>query len=181
MKSTDDRTRINESIRVREVRLIDENGSQIGIVPTSKALGIAREKGYDLVEVAPNSKPPVCRIMDYGKYVYDQQKKAKAAKKKQHTVQVKEIRFRPKIEEHDYDFKLKHIREFLQQGFKVKIMIRFRGRELAHKDMGFKVLEQLEEDISDIGKLEVPGKMENRAINAVVAPLSGSSGADKEK
>ncbi len=119
--------------------------------------------------------------MDYGKYVYDQQKKAKAAKKKQHTIQVKEIRFRPKIEEHDYDFKLKHIREFLQQGYKVKIMIRFRGRELAHKDMGFKVLDKLEEDISDIGKLEVPGKMENRAINAVVAPLGGSSGSDKEK
>jgi len=154
------------------VRLIDENGKQLGTIDTSEALNIARERGYDLVEVSPDGNPPVCRIMDYGKYVYEQQKKAKLAKKKQHTVHLKEIRFRPKIDKHDYGFKLRHIMEFLKQGYKVKILIRFRGREMAHKELGFGVLEKLEKDLIDYAKLEIPGKMDHRSITAVFSPLT---------
>ncbi|MBD3169731.1 MAG: translation initiation factor IF-3 [candidate division Zixibacteria bacterium] len=167
------RVRVNNKIRVPQVRLIDEEGTQVGILPTHRALQIAEERGYDLVEVAPNSKPPVCRIMDYGKYVYELQKKAKSAKKKQHTIQMKEIRFRPKIEGHDYDFKIKHIKEFLEQGYKVKIMVMFRGREMAHKELGFKVIDKLKEDLAELGKFESKEKMEGRTINAVIAPVSG--------
>lgn len=166
------------------MRLIDEDGNQVGIVSTAEAKRLAQERGYDLVEVAPNGKPPVCRIMDYGKYLYELQKKAKNAKKKQHTVQLKEIRFRPKIEGHDYDFKLKHIIDFLQQGFKVRILVMFRGREMVHKELGFKVIEKLKEDLADFGKFEVPEQMEHRSITALIAPVGGQkpeSKAQKEK
>lgn len=173
--------RVNEAIRAPQVRLIDENGAQIGIVSKSDALSMAKERGFDLVEVSAESRPPVCRIMDYGKFVYDLQKKAKTAKKKQHTIQLKEVRFRPKIEEHDYDFKLKHIVEFLQQGFKIKIMVRFKGRELVHKELGFKVIERLEADIAQYGRFEIPGKMEQRSITGVIAPMGAQKPVVKEK
>jgi len=172
---------VNEFIRIPQIRLIDENGAQIGVVATSEARRIAQERGYDLVEVSPNSSPPVCRIMDYGKFVYELQKKAKVAKKKQHTIQQKEIRFRPKIEEHDYEFKLRHIIDFLQQGFSVKLLIMFRGRELAHKEMGFKVIDRLREDLVSYGKFEVQGKMEERTITAMVTPQSGAKHGAKEQ
>ena len=162
--------RINRRIRVPQVRLIGEDGSQIGIVPTREALGIATEQGYDLVEVAPEAKPPVCRIMDYGKYRYLQSKKAKASKKKQHTIQVKTIRFRPKTEEHDYVFKTKHIKTFLEQGNKVKVSVDFRGRELAHKELGEKIIERIKSDLVEVGSPENQHKMEGRSMTMILIP-----------
>jgi translation initiation factor IF-3 len=137
------------------------------VVPTAQALEIATSRGLDLVEVAAGVRPPVCRIMDYGKYLYEQSKKVKAAKKKQHTVQLKEMRFRPKTEEHDYLFKLKHIRDFLADGFKVKTAIVFRGRELVHKELGHKILERLTVDLADIAEMESPSKLEGRNLSAM--------------
>lgn len=157
--------RKNRGIRAPEVRLIDENGQQVGIVPTARAIEIATQRNLDLVEVAPTARPPVCKIMDYGKYLYENSKKAKAAKKKQHQVHLKEMRFRPKTEEHDYQFKLKHIREFLEQGSRVKAFIIFRGREMAHKEMGFRILERLQQDLADIAEPESESKMEGRHLS----------------
>jgi translation initiation factor IF-3 len=137
------------------------------VVPTAKALEIAANRGMDLVEVAANVRPPVCRIMDYGKYLYEQSKKEKAAKKKQHTIQLKEIRFRPKTEEHDYQFKLKHTREFLSDGFKVKMSVIFRGRELVHKELGHRIIERLITDLADIAELEGASKLEGRSLSAM--------------
>jgi len=137
------------------------------VVPTAQALEIAASRGLDLVEVAANVRPPVCRIMDYGKYLYEQSKKVKAAKKKQHTIQLKEMRFRPKTEEHDYQFKLKHIREFLAEGFKVKITVVFRGRELVHKELGHKILERLTADLTEVAEMESPSKLEGRNLSAM--------------
>ncbi len=147
--------------------MIDETGSQIGVVPTVQALEIAASRGLDLVEVAANVRPPVCRIMDYGKYQYEQSKKAKAAKKKQHVVMLKEVRFRPKTEEHDYQFKLKHIREFLAEGCKVKATIVFRGREMMHKDYGQRVMERLLVDLVDTADTEIAPKFEGRNLSAM--------------
>lgn len=148
-----------------EVRLIDEDGSQVGVVPTARALEIAFSKGLDLVEVAPKAKPPVCKIMDFGKYLYENSKKAKAAKKKQHQISLKEMRFRPKTEEHDYQFKIKHVREFLESGAKVKVFVVFRGRELTHKEMGYKILDRLKNDLTDIAEPELPIRMEGRHLS----------------
>lgn len=150
--------------------MIDSDGSQIGILPTRDAIEKAYEKGLDLVEVSPNAKPPVCRILDFGKYKYEQSKKAKQAKKKQHTVQLKEMRYRPKIEEHDYSFKTKHVREFLLQGFKVKLFVEFRGREMAHIEFGKKIMERLGEDLTDIAVVEQKAKMEGRSLIMIVMP-----------
>jgi len=135
--------RINEKIQVREVRLIDEKGEQRGIVPTVEAMEMARRTGLDLVEVSPTASPPVCKLLDYGKYRFEQEKKLREAKKKQKLVKLKEIRMQPKIEEHDLAFKTKHIAEFLGEGFKVKVTIRFRGRELAHTERGRDVLNKV--------------------------------------
>jgi translation initiation factor IF-3 len=154
------------------VRVIDSDGTQIGIMPTRDAIEKAYEKGLDLVEVSPNAKPPVCRILDFGKYKYEQAKKAKQAKKKQHTVQLKEMRYRPKIEEHDYNFKTKHVREFLLQGFKVKLFVEFRGREMAHVEFGKKIMERLEQDLADVAIVEQKAKMEGRNLIMIVMPKS---------
>ena len=160
--------RTNHRIRVPEVRLIDNDGSQVGIVPTARALEIATSKGLDLVEVAAGVRPPVCRIMDYGKYLYEQSKKVKAAKKKQHTVQIKEMRFRPKTEEHDYAFKLKHVRTFLEQGFKVKAFVIFRGREMVHRELGQRIIDKLKTDLSDLAEPDdTEAKMEGRRLSLV--------------
>ncbi len=145
--------------------MIDEDGSQVGVVATPRALEIAFSKGLDLVEVAPKARPPVCKIMDYGKYLYENSKKAKAAKKKQHQISLKEMRFRPKTEEHDYQFKLKHVKEFLESGAKVKIFVVFRGRELAHKEMGYKILDRLNEDLAEMAEPELPSRMEGRHLS----------------
>ncbi|HVP37522.1 MAG TPA: translation initiation factor IF-3 [Terriglobales bacterium] len=162
--------RINERIRVPQIRLIDTTGEQIGIVPTREALRMAVEKGFDLVEISPTAKPPVCKIMDYGKYKYELNKKAKNAKKKQHIIQMKEMRLRPKIEEHDYQFKLKHIQDFLEKGNKVKVLVEFRGREMAHQEMGQKIVHRLEEDLKNLGIVEQKAKMEGRNLSLTFMP-----------
>lgn len=140
----------------------------MGIVPLQEALKIAEEKGLDLVEVAPNSKPPVCKIMDYGKYIYEQSKKEKINKKKQHTIVVKEIRMRPKTDTHDLEFKVKHAREFLEQKNKVKFTVQFRGRELAYKEFGRQLLERVQEMLEDVAKIENPIKFEGRNMTMIL-------------
>ena len=161
---------VNNRIRAPQVRVIDSDGSQIGIMPIRDALDKAYDRGLDLVEISPNAKPPVCRILDYGKYKYEQAKKAKSAKKKQHTVQLKEMRYRPKIEEHDYQFKTKHVKEFLIQGFKVKVYVEFRGREMAHIEFGKKIMERLQEDLAEVAVVEQKAKMEGRNLIMIVMP-----------
>ena len=146
----DDRTRVNERIRVREIRVIDDTGQQLGIMPPQQALVIARQKGLDLVEVAPGAVPPVCRIMDFGKYQYQEQKRAREARRHQKVIEVKEIKFRPKVDEHDYQFKKKHIERFLADGDKVKATVFFRGREIAHPEIGRRILERLLEELAEV-------------------------------
>lgn len=162
--------RINHRIKVTPVRVIDQDGGQVGIIPTTEALERAREIGLDLVEIAPTSKPPVCRIMDYGRYKYEQSKKDKLAKKKQHTSQLKEMRYRPKIDEHDYDFKTKHVRGFLESGCKVKAFVFFRGREMAHQELGRRVLDRLIDEMKDIANVDIKPTMEGRKMNMILAP-----------
>ncbi|UCE02692.1 MAG: translation initiation factor IF-3 [Candidatus Latescibacterota bacterium] len=164
--------RINERIGVREVRVVGEDGEQLGVLPTREALTRARELGLDLVEVAPNSRPPVCRIMDYGKYKYEKAKKERQARKRQHKVLVKEIKMRPKIESHDYEFKKKHIIEFLQHGDKVKVTLTFRGREMAHTNLGRALLEQLASELTEFAKVEAPPRQEGRTMVLLLAPHS---------
>ncbi len=170
------RYRINQQIRAREVRLIGADGKQIGIVPLSEALEIAREQDLDLVEIAPQAQPPVCRIMDYGKFLYQQNKKAQEAKKKQTTVQVKEIKVRPKTDEHDLAVKIKHIRRFLEEKNKVKVRLWFRGREIVHIDRGRDVLNRIMEAVSDIGRVEQAPKMEGRQMIMILGPTKEQKG-----
>jgi translation initiation factor IF-3 len=154
--------------------VIDDEGNQVGVIPTSEALAMAEERGLDLVEVSPKARPPVCKIMDYGKYMYQLNKRAKEAKKRQHVTVVKEIKMRPKIEPHDYDFKLRHAREFFAAGDKVKCTVIFRGRELAHKELGRKLMERAIEDLSDVANVEVPIRSEGRSMVMVLAPKPAS-------
>lgn len=162
---------INEKIKVREVRLIDDNGKQLGIVPTVEAIRMAKEQDLDLVEVSPKTNPPVCKIMDYGKFKYQLAKKAQEAKKKQTVIQIKEMKLGLKIQEHDLMFKIKHIREFLEDGCKVKVIVMFKGREILHKDMGEKLTQKIIEAIKDIGNLEQKPKFDGRNIVMVFAPM----------
>jgi translation initiation factor IF-3 len=165
--------RINEQIRVREVRLIDSEGNQRGVVSIQDAMILAKESNTDLVEVAPQASPPVCKLMDYGKFKFDQEKKDKESKKKQKLIKIKEVRMQPKIEKHDLDFKTKHISEFLNEGNKVKVTIRFRGRELAHTELGKVVLDKLLELLneSETGYiLDRPPLMEGRFMSMVLTP-----------
>lgn len=155
---------MNEQIKVSQVRLIDENGKQVGVVNTTEALESAAKAGFDLVEVSPNAVPPVCKIMDFGKYKYELGKKEKQVKKKQHVIHVKEIRLRPKIETHDYEFKMRHARNFIEAGNRVKASVLFRGREMAHQEIGVKILERLVEDLEDIAKIDRPMKQEGRNL-----------------
>ncbi len=148
--------RVNQMIREREVRLIGEDGSQLGVRSAQEALKLAEEAGLDLVEVAPQVKPPVCRIMDYGKYKYTQSKRQQEAKKRQKMIHVKEVKLRPKTDEHDFQVKARRAREFLARGDKVKVTMRFRGREMAHKDLGRRGLDRLAEQLSDVGAMEGP-------------------------
>ncbi len=174
-----DSTRINERIRVPEVRLIDENGEQVGIVATNEALERARERDLDLVEVAPSSKPPVCRILDYSKYKYEQEQKAKQARKHQQQTNVREIKLRPKIAQHDYETKRGHVERFLKQHDKVKVTIMFRGREQSHPERGRMLLDRLLEDVSEIGVLEQPPLQEGRNMTMLLGPARGA-GQEKE-
>jgi translation initiation factor IF-3 len=170
-----DQTRINERIRIPEVRLIDENGEQIGIIPTAEALERARERDLDLVEVAPQSKPPVCRILDYSKYKYEQEQKAKAARKHQQQVNVREIKLRPKIAQHDYETKRGHVERFLKQQDKVKVTIMFRGREQSHPERGRMLLDRLLQDVSEIATMEQEPLQEGRNMTMLLAPSRGAS------
>ena len=163
---------MNHRIRVSPIRLIGPEGEQLGILPVEEALQRARDAGLDLVEVSPNSRPPVCRVLDYGKFKYEMAKKDKQAKKKQHTVQLKEMRFRPKIDEHDFQFKTKHVRSFLEAGSKVRTFVMFRGREMAYTEHGARVLERVKEDLSDIAVVEVPPKMEGRHMSMILSPTA---------
>jgi translation initiation factor IF-3 len=164
------RVRINEQIRVPEVRLIGADGQQVGVMPTKEALAHAIEAHLDLVEVAPQANPPVCRIMDYGKFKYQQSKKQQEARRRSTTIQVKEVKVRPKIEEHDMGFKLRNARRFLEEGDKVKISVIFRGREIAHTDRGFRLLAQMAEALADVGHVEQNPKLEGRNLSMIVAP-----------
>ncbi|HNS14270.1 MAG TPA: translation initiation factor IF-3 [Syntrophorhabdaceae bacterium] len=162
---------INEKIRVREVRLIDDSGKQLGIVATVEALRMAREQDLDLVEVSPKTNPPVCKIMDYGKFKYQLAKKAHEAKKKQAVIQIKEMKLGLKIEEHDLTFKMKHMKEFLGDGYKVKVIIMFKGREVLHIDMGEKLAQKVIESVKDAGALEQKLRFDGRNIVMIFAPL----------
>ncbi|MCX6826253.1 MAG: translation initiation factor IF-3 [candidate division Zixibacteria bacterium] len=156
--------RVNEQINISPVRLIGINGEQIGIVPVREALEKARDANLDLVEVSSTSSPPVCRIMDFGKYKYELAKKAKLARKKQHVVQLKEMRYRPKIDEHDFQFKTKHVREFLMQGSKVKTFVMFSGREMAHTEYGYKLIDRIIQELSEISTIEQNARLEGRNL-----------------
>jgi translation initiation factor IF-3 len=172
----DDRVRVNERIRVREIRVIDDTGQQLGIMPPPQALAIARQKGLDLVEISPTAVPPVCRIMDYGKYAYQEQKRAREAKKHQKIIEVKEIKFRPKVDEHDYQFKKKHIERFLADGDKVKATIFFRGREMAHPEIGRRILERLIADLGDQALVESAPRQEGNQMHTILAQRADKSG-----
>lgn len=163
-------TRVNRMIRIPKVLVVDEEGEQLGILDTNEALRIAEERGLDLVEVAPGARPPVCRIMDYGKFKYEQSKKARKARQSSHTVKVKTIQFRPKTDDHDYDFKKKHIVTFLEAGNKVKVVMRFRGREITHLDLALEFLDHLNEEIKEYGSPESRPQREGRQISFVIAP-----------
>ncbi len=159
-------------IRVREVSLIGNDGEQLGVFPTQEALNMAEEKDQDLVEVAPNSSPPVCRIMDYGKFKYQQSKRAHEAKKKQKIIHVKELKLRPNTDQHDYDFKLKNAFRFLESGDKVKVLVFFRGREIVHRENGQKLLVRVTETLEDIAVVEQEAKQEGRTLCMIFAPKS---------
>ena len=166
----DDGVRRNDMIRAREVRVIGAEGEQLGILQRSEAIAMAQEVGCDLVEVSSNSEPPVCRIMDYGKFKYEQQKKKQDAKKRQAVVQVKEIKVRPKTDEHDYETKVKHIRRFLEDGDRCKVTVFFRGREIVHKDRGLDILERIVKDLEDIGKVDQEPRAEGRTLQMLLVP-----------
>ncbi len=166
-----DGVRRNEQIRARELRVIGAEGEQLGILSRSEAIAVAREQGFDLVEVAATADPPVCRIMDYGKFKYETQKKKQEAKKRQTVVQIKEIKIRPKTDSHDYDTKVRHIKRFLEDGDRVKVTVFFRGREIVHKDRGFSILERIVVDTKDFGKVEQEAKAEGRTLQMLLSPL----------
>lgn len=162
-------------IRVREVAVILDDGEALGTIPTEEAIAMAEDRNLDLVEVAPNSNPPVCRIMDYGKHKYKASKKAHEAKKNQKIVHVKEVKFRPNTDQHDFDFKLKHVQRFLENGDKAKVVIFFKGREIVHREFGQKVLERIAEKTEEIGVIEQEAKQEGRTLVMILAPKSTKS------
>lgn len=166
-----DEHRVNDRIEAREVRLVDQDGEMIGVVPLREALQRAEDVGLDLVEISPNATPPVCKILDYGKFKYEAQKKANAARKKQKVIEVKEIKMRPSIDQNDYGIKMKKVRAFLDEGDKVKVTMRFRGREMAHQHLAINILEKVREEMADLAKVEQFPKLEGRQMIMVMAPL----------
>jgi translation initiation factor IF-3 len=166
--------RVNDLIRAVEIRVVDESGEQLGIMAPGEALRIAQERDLDLVEVAPGAKPPVCRIMNYGKFQYQKSKRAHEAKKHQKQVAVKEVKFRPKTEEHDYQFKKKHILRFLNDGNKAKATVIFRGREMSHQEIGRRLMNRLMEELKDVADVEKSPKMEGYALVAIFVPKKGA-------
>lgn len=163
--------RVNGQIREEKVRLVDASGDMIGVVPIEEAVKRARAIGLDLVEVSPNANPPVCKILDYGKYKYEAQKKANEARKKQKNIQLKEIKIRPNIDNHDFEVKMKQVHKFIEAGDKVKVTLRFRGREMAHQDLGLQVMNRVKEHVVDIAKVETEPKMEGRQAIMILGPL----------
>jgi translation initiation factor IF-3 len=172
---TEQRTRVNRQIRISPVRLVDADGSQVGVVPVEDALRAAQDRGLDLVEVAPNARPPVVKIMDYGKFKFEQQKAARAAKKKQHVIQIKEVKYRPGIDDHDFDFKTRHAKKFLEEGNKVKLTMMFRGRQVTHPELGRDVLYRVFDEVKEIAKIEAEPRLEGRNMTMVLAPKAVSS------
>ena len=162
-----------------EVRVIAEEGEQLGVMAVQDAIREARNRGLDLVEVAPTAQPPVCRIIDFGKFQYEQKKKANEAKKKQVTITVKEVKFRPGTDVHDYDYRMKHAREWLQEGDKVKATIWFRGREMTHRELGARILEKLEKDLADVGEVEARPRMEGNQMFIILGPKKHKGGGGK--
>ncbi len=165
-----DGPRINEEITANSIRLIDAEGEQVGVVSRADALDRAFAAGLDLVEISPNAEPPVCKILDYGKFKYEVQKKKAEAKKKQKVIEIKEIKVRPNIDDNDYNIKMRSVRRFLEDGDKVKVTLRFRGRELAHLELGAKVLDRIRDEVADLAKVEQFPKMEGRQMIMVIAP-----------
>ena len=165
-----DGPRVNEDIRVPQVRLIDQDGEMLGVMSARDALMRAYEAGLDLLEISPNAIPPVAKILDYGKYKYEQQKKANEARKKQKVVEIKEVKVRPNIDDHDYDVKMRAMKSFIGEGDKVKVTLRFRGREMAHQDLGIKVLERIRQELGETIKVEQMPRLENRQMIMVLAP-----------
>jgi len=166
---------INHEIRADEIRVVGADGEMAGVMSVDEGVKLAEAAGLDLVEVSPNAKPPVCKILDYGKYKYEQQKKASEARKKQKTADVKEVKIRPGIEEHDYQVKMKNARKFLSNGDKVKVTMRFRGREMAHQQIGMDVLKRMIEELNDVGKVDLEPKMEGRQMIMVLSALQAVS------
>jgi translation initiation factor IF-3 len=170
-------TRVNERIRVPQVRVIADDGTQLGILGAREALALAQEKGLDLVEVSPTARPPVCRIMDYGKFKYEQSKRERKARKKQHVMHLKEVKLRPKVAEHDYDFKVEHARQFLEKRDKVKFTVTFRGREMAHQELGHQMLQQVIADLAEIATPESIPRSEGRTLVMIMLPKAPKIGA----
>ncbi|HTT79734.1 MAG TPA: translation initiation factor IF-3 [Stellaceae bacterium] len=167
---TRDGPRVNDEINVVRVRLVDEHGRMVGIIGRNEALTMAADAGLDLVEIAPNADPPVCKILDFGKFKYEEQKKKNEARKKQKVIEVKEIKLRPSIDDHDYAVKMRSMNKFIEEGDKVKVTMRFRGRELAHQELGMNVLIRVRDDLDGIAKIEQMPRMEGRQMTMVVAP-----------
>ncbi|KAA2316125.1 translation initiation factor IF-3 [Pseudooceanicola sediminis] len=164
--------RVNDRIRCPEVRLIGAEGENVGVVTPARAMALAEEAGLDLVEISPNAAPPVCKIMDFGKFKYEQQKRESEARKKQKIIEVKEVKFRPNTDVHDYEVKMRNVVKFLENGDKVKVTLRFRGREMAHQNLGRELLERVAEDTKEIGKVENMPKMEGRQMVMMIGPVS---------
>jgi translation initiation factor IF-3 len=165
-----DGPRVNDEIRNAQIQLIDQNGINVGVTETAAAVRMAMEAGMDLVEISPNNSPPVCKIMDYGKYKYSAQKKAAEARKKQKTVEIKEIKLRPMIDDHDYDVKMRAMLRFFEEGDKVKVTLRYRGREMAHQEIGTKLLDKVKSAVADVAKVEQDARFEGRQVVMVLAP-----------
>ena len=163
--------RTNERIRASEVQVIDSSGQNLGTLPLKEAIDIAKGEGLDLIEISPNAKPPVCKVIDIGKYRYDLQKKTNKAKKKQKIVNLKEIKLRPVTDTHDYNFKIKNAKKFLEKGDKVKFTVRFKGREMQHTNLGHQLMQKIIDDVKDIGKIEIKPKFEGRQIIMIIQPL----------
>lgn len=173
---------MNADITDNEIRLIGADGENVGVVSPQIGMDMAKEAGLDLVEISPNAKPPVCKVMDFGKYKYEQAKRESEARKKQKTIEIKEIKFRPNTDTHDYEVKLRSIRKFLEAGDKVKVTLRFRGREMAHQQLGLQLLHRVRDDVEDIGSIESMPKLEGRQMMMMVNPAKASAkAADKDK
>ncbi|HEX7123312.1 MAG TPA: translation initiation factor IF-3 [Gemmatimonadaceae bacterium] len=170
IQDSNKRIRVNRQIRLSPVRVIGHDGSQLGIMEVDKALALAEERGLDLVEVAPTARPPVVRIMDFGKFKFEQAKQARLAKKKQHVIHLKEVKYRPGIEDHDFETKTRHARRFLEEKNKVKVTLMFRGRQIAHPELGHAVVERVAAELADIAKVESAAKMEGKQLTMILAP-----------